>query len=269
MEQLKNPRELLDAAERKRQTNQLAPTLSQAEPDARQDTPDNAWDRLSEITLDPLTIARNGLSGLSADEAQEPIDQLRTRLVLQMRDKGYRRIGLTSPTRGAGRTTVVGNLALSLSRRKDLRSLVFDFDLANPDLITRFGLEKVGPKFSALEYSRRNFATNCLRLGYNVGLSLHSNPADGSSELLASRKTRNLIDDITTDFDPDIMLFDMPPVLEGDAGLAMLDMLDAVLVVVRADQGTIRQADLAERLVSERCNCLGVILNECRFPPKA
>ncbi len=263
MEQLTNPRELLKAAEKTRQANFLPPTRK---PEQHINDPDAAWGRLSQVTLDETTLAKNGLSGLSYETALQPIDQLRTRLMLHAADKQIRRIGLTSPTRQCGKTMVAGNLTLSLTRRFDIRSLVFDFDLSKPDLIRSFGLEDRGPKFSALEYSRRNFDTNCMRIGENVGLSVHSTPYEGTAEMLASRKTRQFIDTLQTDFDPDIMLFDMPPLLENDEGMALLDALDAVLIVVRADHTTVAQTDLAERMVAERTQSLGVVLNNCRFP---
>ncbi len=263
MEQLTNPRELLKAAEKSRQANFLPPTRK---PEQRLNDPDASWGRLSQVTLEEGTLAHNGLSGSSYETALPAIDQLRTRLMLHAGDKNIRKVGISSPMRGSGKTTIVGNLALSLSRRFDIRSLVFDFDLSKPDLIRKFGLEDKGPKFSALEYARRNFDTNCMRIGENVGLSVHSTPYEGTAELLASRKTRQFIETISADFEPDIMLFDMPPLLENDEGMAFLDVLDAVLIVARADDTTVAQIDLAERMVAERTQSLGVILNDCRFP---
>jgi Mrp family chromosome partitioning ATPase len=47
-------------------------------------------------------------------------------------ERGWRRVAVTSPTRGCGKSTVAANLALSLSRRPSGRTVLLDLDLRRP-----------------------------------------------------------------------------------------------------------------------------------------
>ena len=65
-------------------------------------------------------------------------------------------------------------------------------------------------------------------------------------------------------FDPDIMIFDLPPMLVTDDARAFLKNVDCALIVARAEQTKISQLDVCEREVGEHTNVLGVVLNNCR-----
>ncbi|MFY0693112.1 MAG: hypothetical protein JXR14_14460 [Paracoccaceae bacterium] len=264
MEQLKDPKSLIAATSFRHRPNMGLPArLAEVQPSKSF----LAWTRLSEVYLDPRELRRQKVHGLEPESALPQVDILRTKTLNYMRAHGFRRLGIASPRRQCGKTTIAANLSLSFARQRDLRTMLFDLDLTNPGLAVRLGLQTRGPKFSALEYCRRDFDTLCLRAGHNLALSLATTPSESCAELLAARHTRDLLESIETDFEPDIMLFDMPALLDGDAGLAMLDLVDAVFIVARADQTTDQDLILSEQLLSERTNCIGTILNKCRFVP--
>ena len=70
-------------------------------------------------------------SGSSADEAYE---MLRTQILLLMLRGGYRTLAVTSPTPGAGATTVAANVAVALSRELDFTTILVDANLRHPSL---------------------------------------------------------------------------------------------------------------------------------------
>lgn len=230
--------------------------------------PKAAWKRLTEVTLDPIVLSRNLLVTSAPCDAAIPFDILRTRILAKMKTQGATRLAITSPTDGCGKSTFIGNLALSLARKQELRTLVFDFDFRNPNLIRKFGLEDIGPRFSALSGTRRNFDSTCLRVGANLGLSLNSTKPSNPAELLGSPRARDLVEQIEADFKPDLILFDLPPLLPVDDARAALEMVDRALIVAMADVSTQAEVDQAQLITAEHGKSMGVVLNKCRFPVK-
>lgn len=231
-------------------------------------SPKAAWKRLTQVSLDPVVLSRNLLVASAPCDAATPFDILRTRILAKMKTHGATRLAITSPTDGCGKSTFVGNLALSLARKRELRTLVFDFDFRQPSLIRKFGLEEIGPRFSALSGTRRNFESTCLRVEANLGLSLNSTKPSHPAELLGSPRARDLIDQIEADFKPDIILFDLPPLLPVDDARAALEMVDRALIVAMADKSTQAEVDQAQLITAEHGKSMGVVLNKCRFPVK-
>lgn len=266
MKQVADPLELVRHARKKAYASKNSGRESAHKTVIEQvETPSETWLQLTEITLDALALRRNNIIVDQNDPQAVHIDRLRTRCLRVMRSSGLRRLAITSPDLGCGKSTVAANLALSMARQHDLRVMLFDFDLRKPSLIHHFDLAEVGPRFSALLHTRRNFDVTTLRVGKNLALSLNATPADYPAEMLASKRARDLLNSVQQDFDPDVMLFDLPPLLNVDDTLAALDCVDAALLVARADYSTIDQIDQAERLITEQTTCLGVVLNQSRF----
>lgn len=266
MKQVSDPLELVRSARKKAYaSDRAASKKTRAAGIELVEAPSDAWRQLTEITLDAQTLRRNNIILDQTDPQAVHIDRLRTRCLRVMRSSGLRRLAITSPSPGCGKSTVAANLALSMARQRDLRVMLFDFDLRKPSLIHHFDLADIGPRFSTLLYTRRNFEVTTLRVGRNLALSLNASPAEYPAELLASKRARDLLDTIQQDFEPDLMLFDLPPLLNVDDTLAALDCIDAAILVARADYSTIDQIDQAERLITEQATCLGVVLNQSRF----
>jgi Mrp family chromosome partitioning ATPase len=71
----------------------------------------------------------------------------------------------------------------------------------------------------------------------------------------------DVIDKIERDFDPDLLIFDLPSVLLNDDTRAFLKHADCALIVIRANQTRYAQFDTCEREIGEQTNVLGVVLN--------
>lgn len=227
--------------------------------------PARAWLRLTEVQIPASAPLRNQTDGAG----RAAIDLLRSRIMRQMQRDGLRRLALTAPTHGCGTSLIAACLALSLSRRMDLKVLLFDMNLRAPMLAQLFGLKAIAPRQSTLAGPRRSFDTDCLRIGHNLGLGLSTQAELSPAELLGSTRSAALLNQIEQDFDPDLILFDMPPVLPNDDVVAAADLYDAALLVARADHSALDQIDRAERLIGEQKRCLGVIMNACRFPTQS
>lgn len=223
------------------------------------------WARLNTVELDELALARHSIVTEHAGDHTLQIDSLRSRLVAHTKRQNFRRIAIASPTPGCGTSTVLANLALSLARLTTFKSMVFDFNLRNPSITKMLGLEQFGPEYSALLGTKRSFASTCVRVGANLGLSLNKTPIENPTEALFSEDTWDLISEIEVEYQPDLTLFDVPALTPYDDAIPVLEKVDAVLLVVGADKSKIEEVDRAERIISDHTNCLGLTLNRARF----
>lgn len=77
-----------------------------------------------------------------------------------------------------------------------------------------------------------------------------------------------MIDGLEERYDPDVMIFDTPPLLTCDDTSAFLDQIDCVLLVAASEASTVEEMKKCEHEIRERSNLLGVVLNKCRYLEK-
>ena len=85
------------------------------------------------------------------------------------------------------------------------------------------------------------------------------------AHVILRTQTADVLDQVQADYQPDLMLFDMPPILVSDETRGFLKMVDAVLIVAGAESSTIAQIDEVEREVAQYSNVAGIVLNKARF----
>lgn len=217
-------------------------------------------------TLDPgglLRSANTQLLTLRSGPDSTPFDILRTRILHQAQTNKWKRIAVVSPHSGCGKTFTVANLAFSLGRQSEIRTLVFDFDLRRAMLARTLGQTPTHTMGDVLQ-GRVPFARHALRHGDNVAFGLNSGPVRNSSELLQSTVTRDTLALIEAEYQPDLVLFDVPPLRATDDSLGILRFVDAAIIVVAAEETPMSQIDIAERQVAELTQVMGVVLNKCR-----
>jgi len=91
--------------------------------------PIRVWDSLRPIRLDAKILAGNGLFlNSNSGAASSAFDILRTRLLQAMEARGWRRIAVTSPTHGCGKSFVAANLAFSLSPKTSNRTVLLHLE---------------------------------------------------------------------------------------------------------------------------------------------
>jgi Mrp family chromosome partitioning ATPase len=84
------------------------------------------------------------------------------------------------------------------------------------------------------------------------------------TSVLLSHKTHAVLKEIEETYAPDVMIFDLPPVLVSDDTRAFLKDVDCALIVAKAEATSASQIDTCEREIAEQTNVLGVVLNQCR-----
>jgi len=241
-----------------------AQAAAPAQPAAEASTPD-AWAALGEMQIDRSQLQRNRVTTVDTGVDSAPFDLLRTRMLQQAKQHGWKRIAIVSPHAGCGKSTTAINLALGLARQQSLRSIIFDFDLRRAGLSKIIG-QRPSQSVADVLQGTVSFAEQARRYGNNVAFALNNeDKVNTPSEILQSPRTSQVLDQISADYAPDIMLFDMPPLMASDDNFGFLQNVDAAMIMVAAEQTSMSQIDVAERQVAELTNVMGIVLNKCRY----
>ncbi len=223
----------------------------------------NTWAVLKSFEPDAKHLLSNRIMTLNAQSKANSFDILRTKVYLLMRQNGWKRLAITSPTTSCGKTTTACNMAVGFSRQLEMKSMLFDMDLRRPNVAKMMGA-RPEHDIEALMTGRRSPNEQLLRLRTNVALSMANRSVEDPTQILLSQTTTNIIEEIETEYKPDIMIFDLPPLLSTDDTRAFLKNVDCALIVARSEQTKVVQLDICEREASEHTNVLGVVLNNCR-----
>ncbi len=224
---------------------------------------DTRWSMLERFSPDANLLTRNRVVSLSAGTAATSFDILRTKLLLQMRENSWTRLAITSPHPACGKTTIACNLAMGMTRQPDLRAMLFDLDLRRPGIARTLGHT---PAHSIREMmgGKIDFADQAVRVGENLAISMARTPMADPTSLLLDQATAEKLDEIEEAYKPDLMIFDLPPLLTGDDTRAFLKNVDCALLVLRAEETKASQADTSEKEIAKYTNVVGVVLNSCR-----
>ncbi|MGV8988696.1 MAG: CpsD/CapB family tyrosine-protein kinase [Cypionkella sp.] len=224
------------------------------------------WLALPEIDIPPQLARRKRLNAILGAEFSSPFDILRSRVVRQMQEAGWKRLAVTSPTTQCGKSTISLNLALSLARYGQLRIVLMDFDLRRPAIATMLDRQRAAPSIVDLLRGGAQFGDLAVRYGPNLAICSNRTAVSQSAELLQNEETAAVLDRIEAEWQPDIMIFDTPPMRGNDDNLGFLGRMDCALIVAAAGSSTLPQIDRSEREVGHLTNVLGTVLNKCRYP---
>lgn len=229
---------------------------------------EHLWQNLAQIEVKKETLEHHRLVTQVANSKATAFDILRTKVLLQMRQNGWKRLAITSPMPNSGKTTMSCNLALGLARQTDLRSMVLDLDLRDPsvhEFLDHTPQNGIGDVLAGTV----DFADQAVRIGENVAFSMANSAEQDPAKVLLAEETSNVIDRIESDYKPDVMIFDLPSLLVNDDTRAFLKNVDCALIVVRANKTSYSQFDVSEREIAEQTNVLGVVLNAYQYSAKS
>jgi Mrp family chromosome partitioning ATPase len=226
-----------------------------------------AWAALHAARIDPARLRATRIVAHQAGPEADSFDLMRTNLLRQLREHNWTRVAVTSPTSGCGKTTTCLNLAFSLARQTDLRIMALELDLRRPMMMRTLGLNGVR-RFAGVLDGSAVAERQLLRWGENLAFGVNSMSVSSPAELLSSARAAAAVDAIERTYRPDVILFDMPPVLVGDDTLAFLDQVDCALMIAAAEQSTLTALERCGKELAQHTKELGVVLNKCRFPER-
>lgn len=258
----------LEKARDKRENIQESSAAPQVRTRGKPTTREERWQAIAPFQVSDQLLETHRVVTREASPSAAPFDILRTKLLIQMRQNGWRRLAITSPMPNAGKTTVACNLALGLGRQRDMHSILMDLDLRSPS-VSNFFETKPPQDIGKMLTRKVPFEEQALRFGENVICSMSGTPDHDPTRLLLAEESSEVIDEIEVTYDPDLIIFDLPSVLVNDDTRAFLKNVDCALIVARTNTTRYSQLDVCEREVAEQTNVLGTVLNAYPFNEKS
>lgn len=197
--------------------------------------------------------------GSRYSEMKDGIGSIRRRIEREKEKTGYKSFMLTSAYEGEGTTTVAANLALSLSYRGYKTALV-DMNFHTPHLkkMFRFGEEN--------EYHRTINIEDVVYIpckaeaDSNLHVYTLQNPTNHISDILNSKLFHKFIPVLAGQYD--YIIIDAPAVLQRNDALAIGNMVNSSIFVIREDRTSVNDLiEAMERLSEMSSQVLGCVLN--------
>lgn len=180
------------------------------------------------------------------DTRSRAFDMLRTQVLRTMDLKGWKVIGITSPTPACGKTVTSINLALSIARQPERDVLLVDMDMQRPQVAACLGIEGGDGVYGILD-GRSTLLDEVV--GVRIGIQRMSilptrRVSSGSSEYLSSSALSQLMQNIRSDYSSSTVVVDMSPLLSSDDAMTIIPHLDCLLLIAAAGSSTL--ADITE-----------------------
>jgi protein-tyrosine kinase len=226
-----------------------------------------AYTRTRVLEVTPQVLERHRLASVRNDTSADPFRLLRTQILMQMRQNGWQTLALTSPNKGAGKSTVSLNLAMSFAMEADYTALLVDADLRDPDVRHMLELEP-GP--GLVDYLLGDAAIEDLLIHPNVGNLVvlpGGAPVANTSELMRSPAMANMIREMRGRYSDRLIVFDVPPVLASADTLALSAYMDVTILLVEECKTRRDDVQRSCELLSGS-NLLGIVLNKSRELPE-
>ncbi|MFK7753062.1 MAG: exopolysaccharide biosynthesis protein [Sedimentitalea sp.] len=197
------------------------------------------------------------------DPVSKSFDLLRTRLLQTLRANGWHRIAIAAPTQGCGSTFTAVNLAQSLSRVQGSRNVLMDLNHRKPGLAKALDMDDVSSMRGFLS-GDVSMERHLVRASKTLAVGLTGGADQDAAELLHDARCAASMDRISTALRPDVVLCDLPPILEFDDLAAFLPQVDGVLLVANGTKTLPKHIAACEKVLEGNTRVLGVILNQGR-----
>lgn len=191
---------------------------------------------------------------------------LRTNIRFAGIDKAVRQILFTSAGPGEGKSSVVANLAVSISQAGK-SVLIIDADLRNPSQHKIFNLLNLTGLTTTLteDVPVFDYIVNTPFAGLDILTSgpIPPNPA----EILDSRRMKQILDEMAQAYE--FVLIDSPPVIAVTDASILAQTADGVILVL-AEREVKKEFALKakEQLEKTGAKILGIILNKAKLQAK-
>lgn len=184
---------------------------------------------------------------------------LRTNIQYSSYDKKIKKILVTSSEPAEGKSTIIGNLAVSLSQSENT-VIVLDCDLRKPTMHKKFKISNevgltellVGKKELKDVVQYRNKNLHIITSG-----KIPPNPA----EMLASKSMKRLLEQLANEYD--YILMDTPPLNAVTDAQVLSTEADGTLIVIRSEKTKKESILTAKNLLQKvNANILGIVFND-------
>lgn len=210
---------------------------------------------------------RNGVQLITAVHPKSPISEqfrtLRTNINFMAIDHPIKTLALTSASMSEGKSTVTDNLAVVWAQNGQ-RVLLVDADLRRPTIHQTFEIDNHRGLTSVLTSRTKTVDLNEIVQPSGIdNLSLlPSGPTPPNpAELLSSQRMKDFLKAVRERYD--MVIVDVPPMLEVTDTQVIAHNLDAVVLVVKQGQTQKMGAKRAVELLKiAHANLLGYVMND-------
>lgn len=253
----------IDAAVEKGQPLEKQPKKSTPDPKSRVPR-DIEYSQTRRVEVSTKLLESNRVIAGIKDHPQSDLFRvLRTKILHRMRVDKINSLAITSPTKGAGKSLVSANLAVSLAMEANQTVMLVDLDLRKPSISKYFGFDA---QQGVSDYLLEGIELPELLIHPGIDRLVilpAGNPVPQSSELLSTPRMAHLVEDITNRYATRIIVFDLPPLLHLDDALIFLPQVKSSLLVLEEGVNTPPEIEQSLMLL-EKSNLLGTVYNKAR-----
>lgn len=213
-------------------------------------------------TVEQLKGHGNAIESYILQQPLSPVAEsyrlIRSGLLLSSADHPPRTILITSMGAQEGKTSTTVNIARVLCQGNK-KVLVIDCDLRRPRIHTIFSMAN---EKGLSNFLSGNISENIIHKipGEEVYIISSGTIPPNPSELVSSNKLKTLVGKMQESFD--FILIDSPPVESVTDSLALTQIVDGTVVVVRAGKTTYEMLQSGlKKLTDVRCHLLGFVIN--------
>lgn len=194
----------------------------------------------------------------SISPAAESFRRLQSNVIYSQPDDSLKTILITSPNKEEGKTTLVGNFAISLAE-EGKRVLILDCDFRRPGISTLFGLED-SPGIMEILFNDRHVEDAIKEtVVRNVFVLTSGRRPPNPAAINRSIKLKNLINGLKEQYDH--LILDTPPYGIITDAAPLLKISDGVILVSKFGQTKEAELDMTiENLMRTRANIIGMAL---------
>ena len=253
--------ELLRSAERKMRESALV-VEQQPKIDAFDANPPapTSPDGLDGCPVLPISIPEESRLVAVAEEGSLGAEKFRflaVRLRHLRQNRPLKKILITSTIPQEGKSTIAANLACTLARRKNQKTLLLEGDLRRPNIVNQFGIGKL-PGLCEWLSGKRDSVNICKLEGLELWILPAGAAPENPLELMQSGKLSLLMEQLEAWFD--WIVIDSPPVLPLADTSIWSRLSDGILLVTR--KGITEKHQLQRGLEAiEKSKLLGALVN--------
>ncbi len=175
-------------------------------------------------------------------------------------------IMLASALPKSGKTFCSFNLAMSIARERDVGAVIVDADVLKPNISRAFGLDD---RLGLIDYLLDSSVTlDDILVGtdlYDIVVVPAGRQHEEATELLASRRMKELIHVLSERYYARAIIVDTPPLLLTNEARVLAENMGQIVMVIEAGESS--QDSVVQALSSlDRSKPINAILNKARTP---
>jgi len=178
-------------------------------------------------------------------------------------------IMVSSALPGEGKTFTSFNLAISMALEKDTTVLLVDSDLTKPGLSKLLNIHKLPGLGDYLVDGNVNLSNVILRTNLKrLSVLPAGKCGEDTTEMLASQKLKDVIEELASRYSDRIVIFDLPPIMVTTHAEVMLENAGQSVLVI--EEGKTQQ-HIVKAAVSKmkEDSVVGLLLNKCATTHKS